>query len=231
MQQCLSLTWAARHIANRAVLSHRGNMPCDSTPTPNLPIVFPWNASAHVIPAIPLKPSTRITRANPPIPLPCSKRLAGMHTKIIHRWICFVWRKFRASKPRFRKFFCAVTQIFSIKYPKRQHLLRREFRPKQRIEIFSNRFRQPIFVFWLHSVVYANHNTFSARHTSSDQDQWGKVYQTGRFATIFMKFLSTRPASGVSFVRARMSEKSSPTPSAPASETLAAKWCRAYSSR
>ena len=66
--------------------------------------------------------------------------------------------KLRALKPFRREFVRAIRQIFSAEDSKREHLLRRELRPKTFVEIFADDLCPKIDIASLHQIVdlYAN---------------------------------------------------------------------------
>jgi hypothetical protein len=69
MQQCLALSAAAIEIAGFTVLFQLCHVPPNGAPTANLPYVI-LAATAGIISAIPLEPTARIVRMDPPFASP-----------------------------------------------------------------------------------------------------------------------------------------------------------------
>ena len=89
-----------------------------------------------VIAAIPLKPTTRIGPADPPIINPNGKRLATFGLKEIERDIGFL-ADLGFGKPAFRKLVTTIVEIFAFENAMLQYLLRRKMRLKIWGKVFA----------------------------------------------------------------------------------------------
>src|SRR5205085_1342500 len=74
MEDGLALPPAAREVALLAIVGDGLNVPDDSSPASDLAAVV-GRAPPGVIPAVPLKPATRILRVNPAVAPPRPERL------------------------------------------------------------------------------------------------------------------------------------------------------------
>ena len=78
----LSLPWSAKNISRSAIFGYLRRMPCHGFPPFYLSLII-IASSAHIIPTIPLKPTSRVLIADPLLSSPLCQRLRSMHTKII----------------------------------------------------------------------------------------------------------------------------------------------------
>jgi hypothetical protein len=79
MQDSLPLASAAAQIARFAVPFDLFDVPAYRFPSPDLSSVFLGHPTAHVIAAIPLKPTARVIRVNPSLRTPDGQWLAGVN--------------------------------------------------------------------------------------------------------------------------------------------------------
>lgn len=132
-------------------------MPTNGNPTFDLPLVFFRKPSAHIVTAIPLKPTTGVVLfIDPSFLNPDFERLAGVFVKVIQRIVVMFGRKFGASKPILWKFFFAVGHILSAKDAEREHLFWREIRLEIRMKIPSHRFGKLVCVTILEFITHFN---------------------------------------------------------------------------
>src|SRR5687767_15610883 len=82
VQDSLSLPATAVKIARLAVADDLRHMPADRPPSSNLPRIV-GRPAAHVVAAIPLKPSARILRPDPTVVPPHGQRLRSVDAKVI----------------------------------------------------------------------------------------------------------------------------------------------------
>ncbi len=125
MQYSLALFSMTIRIPHPAILFNLHDVTPHRLPSFDLTRII-WRTSAHIIPAIPLKPPARIILPNPTFLSPNRKRLTGIETKIIKLRIMYkdiLLLKLRVDKPSFRKLLCAITHIDAAKNSKCQHLL------------------------------------------------------------------------------------------------------------
>lgn len=155
MQKGLALFGPAGELFDVAVFFNLGDMPDHLFPTFDLPgIVFA--AAAHVVTAVPLKPSSWILPINPIFLLPVRKGLRGIDFKKVEFRIMKCVAQFGFFKPFFREFFLAIGHIFPPKNPQFEHLLGGELGFEFRVKIFSDRFGQEVGVILLHQVVHGD---------------------------------------------------------------------------
>src|SRR5262245_35156788 len=127
-------------------------MPRDGTPPPNLPCVVA-RSSAHVIAAVPLKPSAWILPVNPPLPAPFGERLRGVHTKVVEARIVTLGAQPRMGKPARRKLPVAVGHVLPAEHAEAEHLFRRELGIEAGCEVTPGGLRPVVHVVVLHLVV------------------------------------------------------------------------------
>lgn len=125
MQNRLALFAPAVQIARRAVFFDLRDMAADRFPSFYLPLIIFGHSSAHMIAAIPLKPSARIRRVYPSLFAPHAQRLGGINPEIIQFWIMEFRIESGAGKPVFWKLFSAIGHIFAAENSHRQHLFGR----------------------------------------------------------------------------------------------------------
>ncbi len=161
MQKSLTLAGTAREVARAAIILYLRDMACHGSPSLDLAIILAafaisaWQTPAHIIAAIPLKPSARIMLfIDPAFLYPYFEWLAGMLMKIIQSIIVMPRGKLRTYEPAFRKFLFAIGHISASKNPKRQHLFWRKLRLKIRREIPPRRLSEPITIATLHHIVH-----------------------------------------------------------------------------
>lgn len=142
MQQRLTLFGMARKIPGTTVLFHLRNMATKGGPTLYLAIII-LPAAAHIIPAIPLKPSARIIFVNPPLLAPDRKWLARTHAKEIKLGVMFTTfflLEFCFTKPISGEFLRAIAHVHAAKNPECEHLFGGQFGFKTGIKMLSCRF-------------------------------------------------------------------------------------------
>ena len=108
MKQRLALFRPAFCFAFRTILPDLCDVTTHGAPAFDLSLVVRTTA-AHVIPAVPLKPTARIFVIDPAILLPDRERLRGVHLEEIELRIVLRVTKFRFMKPRSGEFFAAIS--------------------------------------------------------------------------------------------------------------------------
>lgn len=129
MQQSLALAPPTVQIAGRAVFSNGSGVARDAAPTPNLAFVV-GAAPAHVVPAVPLKPTARVVRMDPAFSPPLAQRLRCVDAEVVELGIVPLCADFCSREPRRRKLVVAIRHIFAAEDAEMEHLLRRELRGK-----------------------------------------------------------------------------------------------------
>ena len=127
-------------------------MPLHRLPPLNLAFVIKA-ASSHKVPAIPLKPTSRIVGVNPAFPPPNLKRLRCIHTEAIKLRVMSVGTKLCLGKPTLRILRFAIGHILTAKHSQLEHLFWRELRPKIRMKIRSDWLSQIVDIALLHHIV------------------------------------------------------------------------------
>jgi hypothetical protein len=82
VEQCLPLSSAAVQVTIAAVLLYLCDVPSDGPPSTDLTLIV-TASPAHIVPAVPLKPSARIFARYPAFLPPMRKRLRSVHAKIV----------------------------------------------------------------------------------------------------------------------------------------------------
>lgn len=166
MQQCLTLHRATRTVTAPTMRLQLRNVPCHRPPSPNLPLILTRQTSTHIVPAIPLKPSSRIMLfVDPSLGTPHTQRLARAHAEIIARRVIPFRRKFCVRKPTLRKLLSAVGHVLPAKDAKRKHFPRRQLRAKTGMKVFPDRRGTRIPIPFLHPVMH-DHGTHIAYCTA-----------------------------------------------------------------
>lgn len=88
----------------------------DSLPALNLPLVFIWDSSAHIVTTIPLEPTPRVSRIYPTFLLPNRQRLAGINFKKVQARIVTMIANFRFLEPIRRILFNLALEIIPAKH-------------------------------------------------------------------------------------------------------------------
>jgi hypothetical protein len=83
VEEGLALPFTASEIAGLAVPLKLAHVSANGLPALDLPSVLLRESPSHVVPAVPLKPATRVVRMNPPIPAPSRQRQASINTETI----------------------------------------------------------------------------------------------------------------------------------------------------
>ncbi len=123
MKKSLALSRAAKIIPRRTVALHLRDVPSHRTPSTNLSVVI-FMTPSQKISAIPLKPTSRIIRMNPPILSPNGQWLTGIYFKVIELRIMPFVAKLYTIKPITWKLICAIAHILSSKHTETQHFFR-----------------------------------------------------------------------------------------------------------
>jgi hypothetical protein len=152
MQNGLPLSWPAFEIAFFAVLANLSDMPLYRLPSFDLPLVI-TAASAHIVSAVPLEPSSGVILVYPALLYPVGQRLRGIYTEKVQLGIVELVAEFYLLEPFFRKLFFAVRHILAAEDTQLQHLLWGKFRLKLSIEVSACRLRQIVNVTFLHQVI------------------------------------------------------------------------------
>jgi hypothetical protein len=154
VQQSLTLTRAANWVAGLAMPSNLRDVPADRLPALDLARIFGRHAATHVVATIPLEPAAWIVEMYPAFVPPDRQGLTSIDSEIIKRWIGTGRRQSRVRKPARGKFVAAISHVLSAEDAEGEHLFRRQFGAKLRIEIAPRRRGERISVAPLHLVVY-----------------------------------------------------------------------------
>ena len=152
MQQRLPLFPSALQLTRRTVLPDLRNVPPHRAPTFDLSLVV-RTAPAHVIPAIPLKPATRIFVIDPPFLLPVRQRFRGVDAEVVQLRIVPLATELRTPEPRRRKLSGAVSHVLPAEDSEFEHLARCQFGFEFRMKVFTGGFSAEVNVVRLHQVV------------------------------------------------------------------------------
>ena len=156
VEKCLPLAWPAECVTWAAIGLYLAYMASHSVPTAYLTCVFFWQASAHVVPAVPLEPAARIVFVNPALSAPLGQRLRGVDFEKVEFRVARAFGELCAPKPRSRKFFRAVTHIDAAKDAGVEHLAWCEFGFKIRSKSPADRRGQLVRIPFLHAVVHCH---------------------------------------------------------------------------
>lgn len=140
------------------MLLHLSDVSSDGLPPFDLSLVV-RRAPAHIITAVPLKPSAWIIFPDPALLFPNGQRLAGVYAKKIKLWIVFknaLLLKFGFDEPILGEFFRAIPHIHAPKNPNRKHLLWGEFWLKVGMKILPHGLGAFVAIMSLHLVMYDN---------------------------------------------------------------------------
>jgi hypothetical protein len=159
----LALALAAREISRHAVVLKLTDVPPHGLPPLDLPCIFVRQAPPPVVPAVPLKPTARVSWMQPPVAPPHRERLAGFDPEKVQRWIKSVGREFGAHEPAARKLVLAVGHVLAPEYAKPKHFGGRQLRAELGIEVASGRRCQLVAIASLHPVIDFQR---SVRHAS-----------------------------------------------------------------
>lgn len=107
---------------------------------------------AQIIPAIPLKPPTRIGPVNPSLLAPDAQGLPALDTEIVERRIGGIG-KLRVLEPLGGKLRAAIVAILALEHAHLEHFARRIERLEAGIETFAGRRDQLVAIAGLHAVV------------------------------------------------------------------------------
>jgi len=151
MEHRLSLFAAAFEIASLAILFDGRDVARDRTPPPDLPRVVS-SAASRVVPAVPLKPATRILRMNPPIPPPNGERLRRIDSEVVQRRIMALRTQLRSREPARGKLAAAVGHVLPAEDAETKHGLRCQLGSEPWREA-THGLRPPVDVPVLHRVV------------------------------------------------------------------------------
>ncbi len=164
MKECLALSGATGHISPSTILTHRSRVSAKCFPAFDLSLVVRMPAS-HIVPTIPLKPSTRIVFVYPPLRFPIRKRFTCIYAKIIECCVTLSMTQLCTLKPTRRELPSAISHILAPKHTKSKHFLRRQIRRKIRVKAPPLRLGQLIGISLLHHVVYDNCFVMSPWHS------------------------------------------------------------------
>src|SRR3954471_22486199 len=155
MEKRLPLPRPATCIASPTMLFQLGDMAADRAPSFNLPQIVRMTP-ARIVTAIPLKPAARVVGMDPSFVPPNFQRLRGAHAEIVEAGARPIRRKLCASEPARRKFLAAIGHVLSPEHAELEHFARGQLGSEPGTEIFTGRFRSPIGITFLHSVVDDN---------------------------------------------------------------------------
>lgn len=130
----MALTGAAIPVTATAVLLHLRNMSSKCPPAFDLTVVV-RTTPPHVIPAIPLKPTTRIFVIDPPLLLPVRERLGRAYTEIVQPRVAAFGTELGVGEPVGWEFRRAVRHVLPAENAKFEHLFRGQLGAKFRMEI------------------------------------------------------------------------------------------------
>ncbi len=142
-------------------------MPLHRFPSSDLPFII-QASSSYVIPAIPLKPPSRIFPVNPTFFTPDGQRLRGIDAEVIQLRIMAFMTKLGKHKPIFGKFIRAIGHVFAAEDSHFQHLLWVQFRQEFRMKVLSYGFSKIVNIICLHHVV---DNDFPPAHFIPPESQ------------------------------------------------------------
>lgn len=152
LQQRLSLLLAAVHVTWLAVFAKLLQMSSKRSPPLDLPLIILAPAS-QVVPAIPLKPASRIFVVDPALLSPIPQGLGRVHLEVIQGSVMSLRTELGSLEPRVWKLLLTIGHVLAAEHAKLQHLPGSELRPKSRMKISPRRLRQFIRVIPLHQVV------------------------------------------------------------------------------
>lgn len=152
MQQGLALFWPTTEVAFEAVIFHLCSMALECFPSLDLPriIVAP---SAHIVPAVPLEPPTRVFRVDPSFFYPVGKWLTRIDAEEVEVFIVFLVAELCVFIPIIGKFIATIGHIFTTEHAHFQKLFRSKFGLKFRIEILAHGFGELVGIPLLHQVI------------------------------------------------------------------------------
>ena len=197
MQHSLSLPSSTIPIPRHTVLFYLGNMPSNSFPPSDLPLIV-LMSSSHEVAAIPLKPSSGIVRMNPTLLSPNRQGLTGIDSEEIQTGPMFFRAQPSLPEPVRRIFPRTVGHVFSTEHPKLQHLRRGQFWLEARIEIAAHAFRYFIPIVCLHVVIDNDrfHQSFIGRSGEREALLYSTLQENGFFPTTSCHETEYRPRAG-----------------------------------
>lgn len=154
MQERLPLLAPAVQVARPAIVFYLRDMPAHGSPALDLALVFAFDASSHVISAIPLEPAAWIIRIYPALVAPDFERLAGVDLEEVDFRVVPVRVELRFGEPGHREFLPAIGHVPPAEYAQLQHLFRCQLGFELFIEMFAHGFGQAIGEAVLYLVVH-----------------------------------------------------------------------------
>ncbi len=128
------------------------DMATDGLPPFDLAQVLVGHTAAHIISAIPLKPSARIVGVDPAFAPPFAKGLARIGLEEVEHRIFAFRREFGASEPTLGELSTTVGHVFATKNAHAKHLSWSQFRFELRMKITARRFGPVVNIMLLHLV-------------------------------------------------------------------------------
>ncbi len=153
MKECLALSRSTRKIAGTAIGGNLREMSPHRFPAANLSRIIRMPPPT-IVSTIPLEPSPRVIRMDPPLRPPHRERLARVHPEEVALRVALLGSELRLPKPRFRKFPPPIPKVDTAKDAELKHFRGREIRPKLRIEVPPLRLREFVPIPPLHGIVY-----------------------------------------------------------------------------
>ena len=174
MKQCLSLSPPAAQLTARAVLLYLRDVSSHRSPSSDLSLVVAA-PSAHVVPAIPLKPASRVFVVYPSLPAPFRERLRRIDPEVVQVGIVAFVTELCLLEPLRRELGPAVSHVLAAEDAKLEHLFWRELRSKLGIEVAANRLSQEIDIALLHQVVDYDWLIYLFVHNYETRDPTGLI--------------------------------------------------------
>ena len=174
MKERLALSRSAREIAGTAIGGNLREMSPHRFPAANLSRIIRMPPPT-IVSTIPLEPSPRVIRMDPPLRPPHRERLARVHPEEVALRVALLGSELRPPKPRFRKFPPPVAKVNTAKDAKLKHFPRCKVRFEFRIKMLPLRLREFIPIPPLHGIVYDDGLMIHTRSQCSRTSLW-KVF-------------------------------------------------------
>jgi hypothetical protein len=152
LEQGLSLLRPTADVTLAAMPAYLGYVPSHGLPSSDLPLVI-GAAPAHVIPAVPLKPSPRIFVVDPALLDPVSQRLGSADFEVVETRVMILRRELRMREPGWGKLRLAICHVLAAKDTEREHLLRGQVRSESRMKASADGLCSGVTIALLHQIV------------------------------------------------------------------------------
>ena len=163
MQERLALARAAEQVARFAGALNLPDVSAHSAPSPDLARILVGHPPAHVVAAVPLKPSARVDRVDPALGTPHGQRLAGIDAEEVQPRIAPATREFRADEPALWELVTTIRHVLSPEHAELKHLRRCKFGPELGIEVAAPGLRELIAVPSLHAITHKDISAHALR--------------------------------------------------------------------